>query len=205
MMSYVKISSCAGSMNNMKKLLKTIPYNIFLILLLSSTIVLISIIFMSDISKEYKSIILILGFVFILYSSLTLVYLFYHDAKWYKQVYVDAITKGYSGEKFKLEYDKIDSAKALIVMDINQFSLLNKHYGYEYCSKILKEVYDILDDNLKNKGFCYRELDDRFIICLTYNKRSEIIQFIKCTDSKIKEKLVLDFGISLALMLKVKL
>ena len=182
----------------MKKLLKTVPYNIFLVLLLSSVIVLVSIIFMTNINSDYKSIILILGFGFILYSGLILGYLFYRDKKWYKRVYEDTITRGYSGEKFKVEYDKIDTTKALIVMDINQFSLLNKHYGYEYCSKILKEVYDVLDDNLKNKGFCYRELDDRFIICLTYKRKSEIIHFIERIDSKIKETLALDFGISLA-------
>lgn len=118
---------------------------------------------------------------------------YHYRKKLYNILYVDPVTKGYSYEKFKIEYEKIQNKKALIVMDIENFKLLNKLYGYEKSNHILMQISTILEKNLKDRGFSARQNDDRYMLCLPYKSHKEIILTITKIYEEIKNIKNYDF------------
>lgn len=161
---------------------------------------LLTIVLAKEISKTYFQFIpttlYFLFFVMCLFLLL-LIYIaldnYHYRKKLYHILYVDPVTKGYSYEKFKIEYEKMKAKKALIIMDIENFKLLNKLYGYENSNTILMQISNILEKNLKEHGFCARQNDDRYIICLSYKNHKEIVTTITKIYEEIKNIKDYDF------------
>lgn len=103
-------------------------------------------------------------------------------------LYVDKLTNGRSYEKFLVDFAnwKIDESKkrACILLDIDNFRLINEIFGYETGNNILCDVWNIIDNNLKEKGIFARKYADRFLIMMEFSKHEEIAGFL---DSIIKD------------------
>lgn len=99
-------------------------------------------------------------------------------------------------EKFKIEYKRCNDKKAIIMMDMDNFKLLSRLYGYENSNKVLLEISRILEKELKNSGFFARIADDRYIICITYKNYKEIISKIMKIYKNIKNIKNYDFVIN---------
>ncbi len=134
--------------------------------------------------------------VFLLSLFFVIGYFFYQEKKWYMKIYKDPITKGDSYAKFEDNYNKLKGLKALIVMDIGNFGLLNKYYGYEFCNELLNKIYIILENSVNKRGFCARKIDDRFFICFSYHQKKEIENLVNKIDSTLKKELNISLGIS---------
>ncbi len=102
--------------------------------------------------------------------------------------YVDKVTGGYSYEKFLLEYKKKQKnnnrKKAFIVLDIDNFKLINDIFGYNIGNMVLKDVWKIIYDNLKQNGIFARKYADKYSIMIFFDKEEEIIEFV---DKVIKD------------------
>lgn len=102
--------------------------------------------------------------------------------------YVDKVTGGYSYEKFLLEYKKKQKnnnrKKAFIILDIDNFKLINDIFGYNIGNMVLKDVWKIIYDNLKQNGIFARKYADKYSIMIFFDKKEEIIEFV---DKVIKD------------------
>jgi diguanylate cyclase (GGDEF)-like protein len=102
--------------------------------------------------------------------------------------YVDKVTGGYSYEKFLLEYKKKQKnnnrKKAFIILDIDNFKLINDIFGYNIGNMVLKDVWKIIYDNLKQNGIFARKYADKYSIMIFFDKEEEIIEFV---DKVIKD------------------
>lgn len=96
--------------------------------------------------------------------------------------YVDKVTGGYSYEKFLLEYKKKQKnnnrKKAFIILDIDNFKLINDIFGYNIGNMVLKDVWKIIYDNLKQNGIFARKYADKYSIMIFFDKKEEIIEFV---------------------------
>lgn len=96
--------------------------------------------------------------------------------------YVDKVTGGYSYEKFLLEYKKKQKnnnrKKAFIILDIDNFKLINDIFGYNIGNMVLKDVWKIIYDNLKQNGIFARKYADKYSIMIFFDKEEEIIEFV---------------------------
>ena len=153
--------------------------------------------FTKETVTRYNQNITIFTDIFIIYTIIIAIYLYCRDKKWYRRIYVDSITGGYSYERFREEYEKMENPKALIVLDIHNFDLMNKYYSNDFCLDLLKKLYGILMNNLAEKGCCTRKFDDCFIVCLNYDHEREILSYIKKVDHQFKDSVKVDFNISL--------
>lgn len=102
--------------------------------------------------------------------------------------YVDKVTGGYSYEKFLLEYKKRqrnnNRKKAFIILDIDNFKLINDIFGYNIGNMVLKDVWKIIYDNLKQNGIFARKYADKYSIMIFFDKKEEITEFV---DKVIKD------------------
>lgn len=102
--------------------------------------------------------------------------------------YVDKVTGGYSYEKFLLEYKKKqrnnNRKKAFIILDIDNFKLINDIFGYNIGNMVLKDVWKIIYDNLKQNGIFARKYADKYSIMIFFDKKEEITEFV---DKVIKD------------------
>lgn len=106
-------------------------------------------------------------------------------------IYVDKVTGGYSYEKFLLEYKKKqkknDKKKAFIVLDIDNFKLINDIFGYNVGNRVLKDVWKIIYDNLEQDGIFARKYADKYSIMIFFAKNEEIIEFVNKIVKDIKK------------------
>lgn len=170
-----------------------ISFKFFLLFVVIINILLIIINFLNETDIKLSLFIML----FLIFIVGVVIYCYLKEKKWNKLFYVDPITEGFSYEKFKEEYEKDQDTKSIIIIDINNFDLINKHYGYELINKILKKTYNCITSFLKDRGFCSRKLDNCFIISLNTHKTYEIVSFIEKVDSTIKNSFDIDFGVSI--------
>ncbi|NBK98699.1 MAG: EAL domain-containing protein [Erysipelotrichia bacterium] len=85
--------------------------------------------------------------------------------------FVDPVSEGYSLARFDLELDKLLHHTpfvpfAFISLDIKNFKLVNDFYGNEDGNKVLKYVYECINNNLKEGEFVSRIAADNFNIVM---------------------------------------
>ena len=116
---------------------------------------------------------IIVAIIFIIVSIM----IYLKNKRLYNAVYVDKLTGGYSYEKFKIEYKNLNRKKTLIMLDINNFKLLNEIYGHEFSDEVLINVYKILN-RLNKDGFNCRKAADHYLICVNHQGQKSIISFV---------------------------
>lgn len=93
-------------------------------------------------------------------------------------LYVDELTKGNTVAKFKLDVkrkmDEKHSGTALIVLDLDDFKLINELFGYDEGNKVLCDIWMALQGNCKKEEIAGRGLADHFFLFLQYEKKKDI-------------------------------
>ncbi len=95
----------------------------------------------------------------------------------------DNVTGAYNLARFHRELEHIlktnrDRKYALILLDIENFKLINDLYGFRQGDLVLNHLANVLEENTdKKKGeiFC-RAIGDIFVMLVTYNNEAEIIE-----------------------------
>lgn len=98
-------------------------------------------------------------------------------------LYVDSLTGGYSYQKFMLEArKKLDASTrkaAYIVMDIDQFKLIDELFGWDEGDKTLICINDMWKAWTGKDEIIGRSTADHFDVLAFYDKESELLQRIE--------------------------
>ena len=95
-----------------------------------------------------------------------------------KVLYTDSLTGGASYAKFCLDVKKQlnkNGKSAYIVMDVDNFKLVNDYYGYEMGNRTIKFINSLWQKMLRNDEFVGRIAADRFAIYLRYTTEKELM------------------------------
>lgn len=96
-----------------------------------------------------------------------------------KILYVDSLTNGPSYAKFCVDVKKqlVKGKKAAyIVMDLDNFKLINDYYGYEQGNRTIKFIYELWKNILNDNEFVGRIAADRFAVYLHYSDENELTE-----------------------------
>lgn len=97
-------------------------------------------------------------------------------------LYVDELTGGNSLARFKIEVERRMQVHykhiAIVMMDLDDFKLVNELFGYEEGNKVLRFVYRTLHESCQDEEFVGRSSADRFYLLLFYEEEKEIRQRI---------------------------
>ncbi len=120
----------------------------------------------------------------------------------------DDITHGLNKTSFYLEAEKIlfdrkseeDENWAIILMDIDNFKIINEVYDMEKGDVVLRDIAQILRDTIQYNGVFARLNDDVFVIMYKYREKSDIVSFVsKVTEDisafKLSIKVIPSFGV----------
>ena len=93
-------------------------------------------------------------------------------------VFVDDLTGGNTYAKFKQEVEQRLNVHygrtAFIMMDLDEFKLVNELFGYDTGNKVLCHVWNVLNENCGEDEYAGRDIADRFSMLLYFEKRSDI-------------------------------
>ena len=99
-------------------------------------------------------------------------------------LYVDPLTKGFSHQKFMLEAGKklaaVNPNAAFLVMDIDQFKLVNELFGRQKGDEVLCYLSDCWAKWIRKDELYARRIADRFNVLAFYESREELIDRIQC-------------------------
>ena len=106
-----------------------------------------------------------------------------------KVLYTDSLTGGASYAKFCLDVKKQLSKNqkaAYVVMDLDNFKLVNDYYGYEMGNKTIKHIDTLWRKMLKDNEFVGRIAADRFAVYLRYSSEEELNKRLEkfCADCR---------------------
>ena len=106
-----------------------------------------------------------------------------------KVLYTDSLTGGASYAKFCLDVKKQLSKSgnaAYVVMDLDNFKLVNDYYGYEMGNKTIKHIDTLWRKMLKDNEFVGRIAADRFAVYLRYSSEEELNKRLEkfCADCR---------------------
>ncbi len=97
-------------------------------------------------------------------------------------LYVDELTGGNTLARFKIEVERRTQVHykniAIIMMDLDDFKLVNDLFGYEEGNKVLRFIYRTLQESCREEEFVARSTADRFYLLLFYEEEKEIRQRI---------------------------
>lgn len=99
-----------------------------------------------------------------------------------KILYTDALTGGASYAKFCLDVKKQLVKKhkaAYIVMDLDNFKLINDRYGYDMGNRTIKYVNSLWQGLLRDDEFVGRIVADRFAVYLRYSSEKDLMNRLK--------------------------
>lgn len=106
-------------------------------------------------------------------------------------LYVDALTGGYSYQKFlKLArkcLNEDNRTAAYIVMDIDQFKLVNEFFGYEKGDDVLKYVFSLWKSWIRPGELFARSGADHFSVLAFYEKQEELRERMEYFVQTIRE------------------
>ncbi len=107
-----------------------------------------------------------------------------------KILYTDVLTGGDSYAKFCLDVKKQltkNQKAAYIVMDVDNFKLVNDYYGYEMGNRTIKFINSLWQKLLQKDEFAGRIAADRFAIYLQYSNEEELISRLEkfCTECRV--------------------
>lgn len=93
-------------------------------------------------------------------------------------LYVDDLTGGNTLAKFKLDAaEKISGGcdnVAFVVMDLDDFKLINELFGYDEGNKVLCYIWDTICKHCRKEELAGRGLADHFSMFLHYEKKKDI-------------------------------
>ncbi|MGN0438167.1 MAG: putative bifunctional diguanylate cyclase/phosphodiesterase [Lachnospiraceae bacterium] len=113
---------------------------------------------------------------------------------------VDEVTRSHETIRYRAEYDVltdipnvnrfyIDSnymiagpgehTYAIVAFDINKFKMINDLFGMSTGDKVLQHVAKVLKEQMPENSLYCRTHSDVFFLCVTYNKRGDIIKLIE--------------------------
>ena len=106
-----------------------------------------------------------------------------------KVLYTDSLTGGASYAKFCLDVKKQlnkNQKCAYVVMDLDNFKLVNDYYGYEMGNKTIKHIDTLWRKMLKDNEFVGRIAADRFAVYLRYSNEEELTKRLEkfCADCR---------------------
>ncbi len=106
-----------------------------------------------------------------------------------KILYTDSLTGGASYAKFCLDVKKQlnkNQKAAYVVMDLDNFKLVNDYYGYEMGNKTIKYINTLWQKMLKDNEFVGRIAADRFAVYLRYSNEEELNKRLQkfCADCR---------------------
>lgn len=106
-----------------------------------------------------------------------------------KVLYTDSLTGGASYAKFCLDVKKQlnkNQKSAYVVMDLDNFKLVNDYYGYEMGNKTIKHIDTLWRKMLKDNEFVGRIAADRFAVYLRYSNEEELTKRLEkfCADCR---------------------
>lgn len=105
-------------------------------------------------------------------------------------LYVDSLTGGNTYAKFKEEVEKQMNHphvnKAYIMMDINDFKLVNELFGHAEGSQVLCHIWKVIQDNCRDGEVAARRIADRFTLFFSYEKKEEIEERIRKITEEIQ-------------------
>ncbi len=106
-----------------------------------------------------------------------------------KILYTDSLTGGASYAKFCLDVKKQlnkSGKAAYVVMDLDNFKLVNDYYGYEMGNKTIKHIDTLWRKMLKDNEFVGRIAADRFAVYLRYSSEEDLTKRLQkfCTDCR---------------------
>lgn len=106
-----------------------------------------------------------------------------------KVLYTDSLTGGASYAKFCLDVKKQlnkNQKCAYVVMDLDNFKLVNDYYGYEMGNKTIKHIDTLWRKMLKDNEFVGRIAADRFAVYLRYSSEEELNKRLEkfCADCR---------------------
>lgn len=106
-----------------------------------------------------------------------------------KVLYTDSLTGGASYAKFCLDVKKQLSKNqkaAYVVMDLDNFKLVNDYYGYEMGNKTIKYINTLWQKMLRDGEFAGRIAADRFAVYLRYSNEEELNKRLQkfCADCR---------------------
>lgn len=93
-------------------------------------------------------------------------------------LYVDELTGGRTLAKFKL--DALEKMKeghdnaAFVVMDLDDFKLINELFGYDEGNKVLRYIWDVIQKNCRKEELAGRSQADNFAMLFFYEKKKDI-------------------------------
>ncbi len=103
-----------------------------------------------------------------------------------KILYTDSLTGGSSYAKFCIDVKQqlIKGKKAAyIVMDLDNFKLINDYYSYDKGNETIKYIYSLWKAMLHENEFVGRIVADKFAVYLRYSNKKELMQRLEdfCT------------------------
>ena len=120
----------------------------------------------------------------------------------------DDITLAMNKTSFYIEAEKIlfntksvqDEKLAIVLMDIDNFKIVNEIYDMEKGNVVLKDIADIISKNVEEKGIVARLNDDVFAIMYRYSTDEQLIKLIDAIADDINNielniKIIPSFGI----------
>lgn len=110
-------------------------------------------------------------------------------------LYVDSVTGGYSYARFSVEarerLKKAAASMAYIVMDIDNFKVINELFGYEEGDKTLRYVWRVWKRCSRAGEIFARRIADSFVILWHFDYRQELNdrldEFIEVLQSNLQE------------------
>jgi len=117
----------------------------------------------------------------------------------------DLYNRRYFNESLQKEVEKCkryDTSLSFLMIDVNRFKEINDRYSHQTGDKVLKEVAEMIEDNVRSADTVVRYGGDEFLVMMpeTYGE-------IESTEDRIKERLnrwnsrsdLLDFPLTLAM------
>lgn len=106
-----------------------------------------------------------------------------------KILYTDSLTGGASYAKFCIDVKKQlnkNHKAAYIVMDLDNFKLVNDYYGYEMGNRTIKYINTLWQKMLRNDEYVGRIAADRFAVYLRYANEEELTKRLQkfCADCR---------------------
>ncbi len=106
----------------------------------------------------------------------------------------ECLTGLYNHKKLKKELEKnikrterFEEPFSLLVMDLNNFKYINDTYGHSYGDKVLREVSDYLNNNIRNYENAFRQGGDEFAVLLEKTDIKGSLEFTERMCSDLQE------------------
>lgn len=121
-------------------------------------------------------------FILVVVYTLVVVWIFKEEYKKKKQMqallYVDELTGGNTYAKFKAEITKkLKNSRekwAFIMLDIDDFKLVNELFGYEEGDKVICYIWNLIKESCNNEESAGRRIADSFTLFWHYEDKKEI-------------------------------